>query len=492
MKKYYLFSFFVLCSFGMAQAQDYDLSPEGVLTISASAGQTVIPYNYLGSATFDTIRNNIRSIVINEGITGIGKNAFTSNLITSISIPASVTEIENDALPYCRGLTSISVDANNMVYSSEEDALFDKEKTELIAFPAGKTGSYTTPESVKIIGNNAFQNSRLTSIDISASVTTIGKWVFYGNYMTSINLPASVESIGQYSFLFCYDLTSLTVDADNQVYSSKDDVLFNKDQTILYTYAAGKQGSYTIPESVNMINECAFWCSFQLTSVTIPHSVTDIGDHAFYYCANLTSVIIPSSVKTIANNTFSECTRLTSVVIPASVTYIDANAFSLCNNLSEIFNLNPEPQEIFANTFASSIFAACTLRVPSASLDEYMIADVWNEFTNVLPFDDDITVNRVSLFMLSNTTAALTATISGNISNPLFFQWKTENTNIAGIDHTGTVTALSPGSTVITTSFAGFERACKVTVVAPGKSSIDGSIGNPGTENMRMNLYMKE
>ena len=96
----------------------------------------------------------------------------------------------------------------------------------------------------------------------------------------------------------------ITVDALNSVYSSVDGVLFNKSQTTLIQYPGGKAGSYTIPNSVTSIGDCAFDGCTSLTSVTIPNSVTSIGDCAFDYCTSLTSVTIPSSVTNIEGYAF--------------------------------------------------------------------------------------------------------------------------------------------------------------------------------------------
>jgi len=93
---------------------------------------------------------------------------------------------------------------------------------------------------------------------------------------------------------------AITVDALNSVYCSVDGVLFNKSQTTLSEYPAGKAGtSYTIPNSVTSIGVQAFRDCTSLTSVTIPRSVTNIGDYAFYGCGNLTSVYFQGSAPSL-------------------------------------------------------------------------------------------------------------------------------------------------------------------------------------------------
>ena len=477
-KTLFLFLFGMLCA-EVTHAQSGEtgsiiwlFNQHGVLYLSAGDADN-IPSSFLNYAAFDSFRNDIQSVVIDDGITGIGQSAFVSYYLTSVSIPASVTEIHKGAFSFCRGLTSISVEPTNMIYSSEDDALFDKEMTTLIVFPAGKTGSYTIPESVEIIDDHAFQSSRLTSLVIPASVTTIGGWAFYGSYITSLNISSSIISIGAYAFLFCYDLLSISVDADNPFYSSEEGVLFNKDRTTLITFPAGIAGSYTIPESVKTIGKYAFWYSFKMTSVTIPPTVTTIGELAFNYCVRLTSIIIPASVTTIDENAFLECTGLETVIISASVANIGNTIFSRCTSLSEVINLSPVPQVIASNTFVSSIFSTCTLRVPAGSVDDYMDAEAWKEFANIVPLDIEITADKDGIFLLTHATTALTATVSGDLTTPEIVEWESGNTDVATVNHTGTVTAVGTGTTVITASIGSIKALCAVTVIEPGKASIE-------------------
>ena len=152
------------------------------------------------------------------------------------------------------------------------------------------------PNSVTSIGFGAFYGcSGLTSVTIPNSVTSIGSAAFYGcSGLTSVTIGNSVTSIGNNAFWYCSGLTSIDVASDNSNYCSVDGVLFNKDKTTLIQYPGGKQGAYTIP-----------------------NSVTSIGDNAFYGCASLTSVTIPNSVTSIQYNAFEGCKGLTSVTIEA-------------------------------------------------------------------------------------------------------------------------------------------------------------------------------
>ncbi|GHT22357.1 hypothetical protein AGMMS4957_12450 [Bacteroidia bacterium] len=350
------------------------LTDDGVCTVSgrgamANYGSDDVPWS--------AFRDAIRTLVIKEGVTSIGNYAFfncrglTSVTIpdymtsignyafggcrglTSLTIPDGVTSIGNYAFGGCSGLTAINVDDANAQYSSVEGVVYNKNKTALVFYPAGKQGAFTiptgvtsigetafggcsgltsvtipnsvtsiggiaydiTPESVTVsgsgafaecsgltsitipnsvtsIGNGAFVRCRgLTSVTISDGVTSIGESAFAEcSGLTSITIPSSVTSIGESAFFDCSGLTAINVDVANAQYSSVEGVVYNKNKTALVCYSGGKQGAFTIPNSVTSIGSGAFAFCIGLTSVTIPNSVTSIGRGAFRGYSGLTSV----------------------------------------------------------------------------------------------------------------------------------------------------------------------------------------------------------
>jgi len=357
---------------------------------------------------------NIPSTLGGYPVTSINSSAFQwCKGLTSVNIPSSVTSIGYQAFFVCTGLTQIDVDNNNGQYSSQDGILFNKTKTSLIQYPAGKTGSCIIPNSVTGIGAWAFYNCKgLTSVNIPNSVTIIGDSAFYCcSGLNSVNIPTSVTSIGNSAFGGCTGLTEIIVYDNNLTYASQEGVLFNKAKTSLIQYPSGKKGSYIIPNGVDSIGYYAFGGCTGLTSVTIPNSVTSIGAEAFESCGGLTSVNIPDSVTSIGdyafvysyqlteivvnvynasyssqegvlfNKTktkliqypdsktgsyvipndvtiivdyaFFGCTGLTSVTIPTSVTSIGDSTFSSCTGLTAAYFLGNAP------TMGSNIFYLC-------------------------------------------------------------------------------------------------------------------------------------
>jgi hypothetical protein len=147
------------------------------------------------------------------------------------------------------------------------------------------------------------------------------------------------------------------VDANNPNYSSKDGLLFDKNQTTLIQCPISKTGSYTIPSSV-----------------------ISIGDYAFWNCSHLTSIAIPSSVTFIGEGAFASCFGLTSIYAYAT-TPIDLSSL------------------VFV--FSGVDTNGCTLYVPKGSLSLYKAAYLWNHFVNI----EEFTPTAIS----TATTSALKA-----------------------------------------------------------------------------------
>ncbi len=167
-------------------------------------------------------------------------------------------------------------------------------------------------------------------------VTSLGDGAFrICSLMKTVTIPDSVISVGINPFCLCENLTDIYVSPDHPYLATIDGVLFSKPDKCLICYPSKAQAeSYSIPNGVLIIGDCAFYCCKALTSITIPDSVTSIGDSAFSQC-RITSIAIPESVTSIGRRAFSGCS-LESVVIPAGVTSIEDGTFNMCFSLESV------------------------------------------------------------------------------------------------------------------------------------------------------------
>ena len=161
----------------------------------------------------NTLIASCNNTFIPNSVTTIGSFAFANSSRSSITIPATITEIRIRAFSGCSDLTSVTVEKGNTIYDSREkcNAIIETKSNSLIV------GCRNTviPSSVTSISNWAFEWCKsLTSISIPNSVTSIGINAFSGCLgLTSISIPNSVTSIGINAFAYCSGLTSITCEA---------------------------------------------------------------------------------------------------------------------------------------------------------------------------------------------------------------------------------------------------------------------------------------
>ena len=239
----------------------WTLDADGTLTISGEGKMKNYSWSASSPATQKT--DNVKKVVIQEGVTSIGNRAFSDCTgLESIEIPSGVTSIGVNAFQGCRNLASIEI-----------------------------------PNSVTNIGISAFRRcTSLSSITIPSSVTSIGDYAFYDtSWLTNkrqendslvivneilidgaacsgeVTIPDGVTNIGKYAFSDCNNLASIK-----------------------------------IPEGVTSIGDGAFYKCTGLTSINIPEGVTSIGDYVFESCNKLASITIPSSVTSIGAGVFRQ------------------------------------------------------------------------------------------------------------------------------------------------------------------------------------------
>ena len=311
--------------------------------------------------------SNLASVTLGNSLQTIGGGSFLEcTRLDSIIIPNSVTTIEDRVFEGCTKLSYITLgdslktigeyafhrcDGFNTVNVSKLDVFFNEfhfgndnanpfnkaknlcvndepipdvlvvpntvEKIPGGVFNGRGIISLTIPNSVKVIGEKAFENcEKLTLVSFGNSVDSIGHRAFANcNALESIELPNSLKTISSEAFLDCRSVSSLT-----------------------------------FGNSLETIGERAFRNCERLESISLPNTISRIGASAFEECEKVLTVTLSSRLKTIENSTFKYCRSLESITIPNSVKEISSEAFYDCYKLATVV-LGDSIESIKQNAF---------------------------------------------------------------------------------------------------------------------------------------------
>lgn len=272
---------------------------------------------------------------IPEGINNLEFAAFykCSNLI-NLNVPKSIESFPvvgwwNEKCWEYSNIENINVSSENETYSSVDGVLFNKDKTKLILYPAGKRqANYSIPETVNEISDGAFYTANnLKSIEIPDSVVSISEEAFdYAENLSDIKISDSVSVIGDDAF----DNTSW--------YNNQEDgvIYINK---CLYEYKGWmpENTSISIKDGTKSICDNAFSYCSNLINVEFPNSVTYIGEKAFYDCDSLIDVKLSENITYLGHNAFNACENLKSINIPEHLTKTGWSVFENCTNLETVY-----------------------------------------------------------------------------------------------------------------------------------------------------------
>ena len=313
-----------------------DFNSVSVITRNATYfGNVVIP----GQASF---------LGHTYSVSSIGDSAFENcSGLTSVTIPSSVTSLGYKSFYGCTGLTSVKSERTSPFEISNvfDDTVYDRAT---LFVPTGSKFEYLATS-----GWNSFRN--IEEVDIVVNQIKINGIYYNLNVTQRIAEVARVPQSDSKTFVYKGDVT-----IPNEV-----------------TYE-------NVAYSVVGIGESAFEGCSALSSITIASGVTTIGDGAFYGCSALSSIIMEDGIITIGEGSFSRCTSLSSVTIPSTVKTIGDLAYYGCVSLKKVIVLSEIPPVISSNTFNNNI----TLMVPDESLDAYLKAPNWDQFSIILPYSN--------------------------------------------------------------------------------------------------------
>ena len=280
--------------------------------------------------------NNLTSVEIPDSVTVIGKQAFSScDKLASVRLPSNLPALGAFAFSGCESLTEINIPASLSAANSPFEGCtnlktihFEDGITQILSFLFyGCTGltEIEIPDTVTTIGMRAFYGAtNLVSVSIPDCTTGIdGEAFSHCTKLTTVEIPNGVTYIGPYAFENCTNLASVNLPADLET---------------LYDYAFKNCTALTeinIPAGLSKAYHPFEGCS-NLKMFHFEDGITQIADYLFADCTTLTEIKIPDTVTTIGTGAFYEATKLASVSIPDSVTTINSNAFQECDALTSV------------------------------------------------------------------------------------------------------------------------------------------------------------
>lgn len=159
--------------------------------------------------------SKLKSVILPNSTTEIKRDAFAScPVLESFNVPYEVSKLSPSS--ECPSLKSIHVSEANGHFSDIDGVAFNKDATDIIWFPLGKTGHFTLPSSLTSIGENAFAGTHITSLEIPSSVTSIHRGAFYGSSLEEIRLPDNLKNISEGMFQNCVSLHTVRLGASTE------------------------------------------------------------------------------------------------------------------------------------------------------------------------------------------------------------------------------------------------------------------------------------
>lgn len=282
-------------------------------------------YSLESRPEWNVYRADIKSVVIENGITSIGDMSFYECYeMEKVDIADSVSDIGEWAFSYCRSLESVAI-----------------------------------PEKVTVLRLAVFaQCNKLTNISYK-NVTRIEIFAFEGIGAQKVTIGKKVKELNPRAFVLS-SIKEYRVEDGNPIYSSKDGVIYmNNGKTLALFPVYCNTKSYSIPRGVEKIGDSAFYdsdniqeliipdtvksigeysfdCMNSLKTVSLPDSVITVGEGAFYSCSGLESVKIGNGLKKISDAMFKDCSRLKSIDLGLGVEELGIEAFSLCTSLKNV------------------------------------------------------------------------------------------------------------------------------------------------------------
>lgn len=282
----------------------WELSDDGVVVISGSGN--VDGHSDSSKLSWYDYRDQIRTVVIERGITAIGESAF-------FSAPNLNTVVMSDTVTHLG------------------DTCFSNTPVENITFS----------KNLISIGGNAFAHcGNIRDIELPDSLQMIDIGAFGScSSLRSISIPKNVKIINsvEVPFQYCPSLETISVDDGNPAFGDVDGILISKKtKTIIRCPQNTSITEFTIPDGIQAVGHQAFWENKNIQAIACDSELLELEEDAFYGCESLSNVVFNNSLESIGARCFYSDSNITSITLPDSISEIGEWAFYGCTKLSSI------------------------------------------------------------------------------------------------------------------------------------------------------------
>jgi hypothetical protein len=445
---------------------EYESDPNRAIVLGRNVGQTTRTINIPSTTTSGTTTYPVEEI---------SANAFYNTDISSVSIPSSVTIIDDTSFAECNDIVAVS----SQIYETTISTLFPDAYDKITSYVLTDEGPCT------VITTSMFDGCiQLRQMAVPGTVTDICASAFNGcSRISSFATPAGLRTIGDNAFKGCSNISSIDLQENEQYLTSIGQNAFENCTSL---------SSIAIPGSVDVIDVMTFKNCTNLEEVILKDGVKDISTSAFESCSELSSFEVPNTLEAIGPSAFYNCSDLSSFVIPSSVVSVGTNAFENTKIKKIYYDRIYEPEEE-------------TTEAALQRLKEVLLVDCGLDLT-LVTFEDRNPPTPISWSLDIRDNGVVIQGMepypSGDLMLPNTFNIGDTELNVIGIDDSfigqSQVTSVTvPVSTkfIGRTAFSGCSSSIYANTTQPtGYKTVDGwlmGFNNVGQSIQNVNLEIK-
>ena len=267
----------------------------------------------------DSYLNSITTFKIPDGITNFEVDLSNYTNITKIIIPEQTQKVNASFMPYTINEVEVNAQNSKLAVSKEKKILYDKNTKDLIMCFSKDENINLKDEKNEVGITSLLEYSFKPAVNakyiiLPDSLLKINAMIF--NTCKNIEQIEVGKNVSEIDPLFKYTnyTGNVVIDSNNQSYAVENNILYNKDKTILYSVLYWINGEFTPASSVKEIGDRAFHNQNQMTKINFTNTIKNVGN-SFNYCYSLTSIDIPKNIENIGAWCFSECSNLSTINI---------------------------------------------------------------------------------------------------------------------------------------------------------------------------------